>query len=560
MPTLYPPQIPAVEQTLALLRQRRRPILSLPTGGGKSVCAVAVVESFLAENPGATVLFLAHLRELVLQLAAHLERAGLRVGIIKAGFPSVPSLPVQVASVQTLCRRELPPADLLVWDEAHHLLAKSFRRVSDAYPNAVQLGLTATPWRLDGKGLGQVFTDIVATPETRPHVLTRTINPATGRTYLVEPKVFAPPAPSLRGVHRIAGDYNRQELARAVDKPKLIADAVATWLKYAKGVPSIYFAVNVEHSRHIVEQFRAAGVRADHCDADTPDEERTGLLQRLGTGDIDLLSNVGLFGEGVDVPVIKCVGLCRPTESMGMYYQMTGRAMRSTPDGGPAIVLDHAGLVHKFGRVTQELEYSLDGAPQTDAPKVPGHGLKTCPNCFRMVLRSRTACPECGHSLTTETEIPEFEAGELVAMDSGMLPGAVGPGEKPRAPQRRDDEEEAWRYLEETRLESGRAAGWSVAEFRRRFGRSPAVVTVQGMRVLATRNASEAVRDAAWTAFKAEAAARGKVGRDMHAYAAAMCVKLFGSVPAAAKQRARLRATSARAERNAAKEKEEVKA
>lgn len=518
-------QISACDAVMARLRASERPILVLPTGAGKSVCAQAIANRFITERPGSRVLFLAHRRELVLQLSSHLEKSGLRVGIIKSGFPRVLELPVQVASVQTLASRELPHADLLVWDECHHLLAKTFRRISDAYGDACQMGLTATPWRLDGKGLGGVFTNIVVGARSAD---------LCNQGYLIEPRVFAPMNSRmiLKGIHHVGGDYVRSELAKRVDQPKLVADVVSTWKQHALGVKTVCFAVNIAHSQHIVEKFIAAGVRAEHCDGETPEHVREAILARLASGETEIVSNVDLFGEGFDLPAIGCCIQARPTESMSIWMQQGGRVMRPSEGKTQAIILDHAGLFHKFGRLTQHLEYSLEGEPTSTSPKTEGHGLKTCTNCFRMVLRSRAKCPECGFDLTTEAEIPEFEAGELVDVNDVA---AVTPARPVH-----NENEDAWKYIEETRIETGRQPGWAVAEYRRQFGHTPSLVNIGGVRVMVTPNASEPVREAAWESFKEDARKLGKTSRrDICAYAAVRCNSLFGSVPAAAKKRAK---------------------
>lgn len=520
MPNLRPYQANAVAATLEKLRAACRPILSLPTGAGKSVCATSVADMFLHHYPNARVLFLAHRKELVVQLAGHLERNGMRTGIIKSGYPRIPELPVQVASIQTLARRELPPADLLIWDECHHVMADNFKKIADAYPKAVQMGLTATPWRLDGRGLGGVFSDIIATPDSRAHVLVKTINPDTGIPYLIEPKVFSVPRPALQGVHHRAGEYDRKDLARIYDKPKIVADAVEMWKKYTPGTKSLYFAVNVEHSKHIAEQFCQAGYRFEHIDNKTPPSERQRILDLLAAGAIYGVVNVELFTEGYDLPEIETIGLLRPTESMCLHFQMVGRGARPAK-GRNKVVLDHAGLFYKFGRITQEMEFSLDGAPASPTTTVAGHGLRTCTNCFRMVLASRVTCPECGADLKTQRELPQHDEGELVEMAEGQAAAAIGGQAVANDPEAQD---QYWRYLEEEREASKRQPGWSAWEFKKRFGRFPVAVEVDGLRMLVHPAAGEDVQQATYRKFKAEGEAKGyKAG-----YAAARCRALFG--------------------------------
>ena len=347
--------------------------------------------------------------------------------------------------------------------------------------------------------------------------------PATGQSYLVEPRVYAPPSADLRGVHRRAGDYVTRELAERIDKPKLIADVVKTWLRYANGATTVCFAVNVEHSKHIVEQFKAAGVAAEHCDGETPEGERDWILKRLASGEISLVSNVNLFGEGFDLPRIKCVILARPTESMALYYQMTGRAMRPSPDGGPAIVLDHAGLVHRFGRVTQRLEYTLESAPQPETTAAAGHGLRTCLNCYRMVLASRTVCPECGAELKRQKDLPEFDETQDLELVGSAPVAQIGGRPVGSAP---DEQYHYFLWLEEERARAGRQPGWSAWAFKKRFGVFPVSVEVDGVRYLACPASPEFVRQAMFERFAAE----GESKKYKPGFAAARCKRLFGDV------------------------------
>jgi superfamily II DNA or RNA helicase len=510
MPSLRPYQLTAASETIAAIDAGERPILVLPTGAGKSVVATSIASAVAAA--GKRVLFLAHRRELVVQLAGHLQMAGLQVGIIKAGFPRVPTLPVQVASVQTLGRRELPPADLLILDESHHSLARTWKKLVESYPNANILGLTATPWRLDGGGLGAVFSKLIVGAYA---------DDLCKEGYLVEPRVYAPPHPSMKGVHTRTGDYVRSEVSRRVDKPKLVADIVRTWRRHGAGSTTVCFAASVDHSKHIVSEFIAAGIAAEHCDGETPTEMRDAILRRLGSGETQIVSNVDLFGEGFDLPRIACVILARPTQSMALYYQMVGRSMRPKSDGGSAVILDHAGLVWKFGRVTQRLEYSLAGAPKQEKKNASGGtGLRTCPKCFRMVLSSRDVCPECGTVLKGAGRVPEVEDGEL--MDLAGQPAAMVAGK----PVHQDDaaKQEYWEYLTETCAEQARVKGWACWEFKRRFGHFPVTVPIGGRERLVNAASGEEVKAAIYEKFADEGSKKGyKPG-----YATARCRAIWG--------------------------------
>ena len=255
----------AVDRVKAALD--KRPILVAPTGSGKTVMAVALVQEL-----GLPTLWLAHRKELIDQAASHLQSLGLWCGRIMSGYPTEPLAPVQVASVQTLVRRAMPPAKLIIIDESHHATAGSYSRVLENYPNASVAGLTATPFRLDGRGLGDVFGEIVVAAYS---------DDLCKAGVLHDPKVYAGKSPDLRRVKISMGDYALGELSRRANTDEQNADIVKTWLEKSPGRRTVAFAVDVEHSQAIIKAFRAAGIAAEHVDGTTPKDEREAILSRL---------------------------------------------------------------------------------------------------------------------------------------------------------------------------------------------------------------------------------------------------------------------------------------
>ena len=231
---------------------RRRVLLVAPTASGKTVIAGAIIAEAAAE--GRRILFLAHRRELIQQAGRKLYAGGVDHGIIQAGFSRRPGAPVQVASVQTLHARairsaamDLPPADMVVVDEAHHVRARTYQRLLLAFPEAIVLGLTATPCRGDGRGLGNVFDALIECPPVAELI-------AAG--YLVPTKVYAPTRPDLAGVKVERGDYVEKQLAERMDKPRLIGDVIGHWFKLGERRPTVVFATGVGHSVHLRDEFR----------------------------------------------------------------------------------------------------------------------------------------------------------------------------------------------------------------------------------------------------------------------------------------------------------------
>jgi DNA repair protein RadD len=361
---LRPYQVDAVARIEATIAAGvRRLVLVLPTGGGKTTIAGSLVQRALAR--GQRVLFLAHRRELIVQAYQRLLGMGLsveQVGIVMANDRRRrPGAAVQVASIDTLRRRARPLADVVFVDECHRALAASYREIAKDYPDAIHLGLTATPYRADGKGLGDAYDELITVATPRQLIV---------EGYLVEPRVFTvPPSqrPNLSGLRVARGDYAARELDDAMNRQALVGNIVEHWHRHAGGARTVVFAVSIAHSRHITERFRDAGVAAEHLDGATPTPERDAILGRLDRGETLVVSNCGVLCEGWDQPSVKCAVLARPTKSPGLYLQQAGRILRPWNDTA-AVILDHAGCAHEHGLPQDEREFSLEGAKRRRAP------------------------------------------------------------------------------------------------------------------------------------------------------------------------------------------------
>ncbi len=262
-------------------------ILVAPTASGKTVIFADIVRTLARSLK--RVMVLAHRREIITQTSAKLLAAEVAHGIIQAGFRPRPLELVQLATIQTLwtrakhsLTRSLPPADLLVIDEAHHCPASTYRQIIAAYPNAIVLGLTATPCRGDGRGLGGIFDTMIECPQV-PDLIEQ--------GWLVRTRVYAPVDPDLRGVRTRLGDYVENQLADRMDRPKLVGDIVSHWHKFGERRKTVCFAISVQHSIHIRDEFVKSGVRCEHIDGPTPKPERDASLARLASGEIEVVSN-----------------------------------------------------------------------------------------------------------------------------------------------------------------------------------------------------------------------------------------------------------------------------
>ena len=447
--------IAAVRAEIA--RGCKRVLMVLPTGGGKTVVAAAIIAGAVRKQKRA--LFLAHRRELIDQCYGKLLASGLareHLGTILAGDAARyrPNAPVQVASVQTLVGRKHPPADLIFVDEAHHTTARTYARILESYPGAVVVGLTATPVAAAWRGLGDVFGALVQVAQ---------FGALAAEGFLIVPTVFTHRhLVDLSAIKTTGGDYNLADLDEALNRRELVGDIVAHWQEHAASRTTVVFAASVGHSKAIAAQFCEAGVRAEHLDGTTRDDERAAILARLASGETSVVTNFGVLTEGWDLPRCKCVILARPTKSKGLYLQMAGRGLR--PDGDtPALLLDHAGCVLAHGFPQDDQEWSLESKKKR-AGAAP---VKLCPACFAALPTSTRTCPECGHVFKSA------ERDEIDTVD-GTLVEVVPPSTLPVAVRR------AW--YEGTVAKSA-SRGWKVGaarhRYREKFGEWPSFASVE---------------------------------------------------------------------------------
>jgi DNA repair protein RadD len=379
---LRPYQLTDLEKIEAALGECRCVLYQGATGSGKTVLFTEHIRREVAR--GGRVLILGHRDEIIQQISADLRKLGVRHGIIAPGEPETRDR-VQVASVMTLVRRlhrlRFDPT-LIVIDEAHHAVAASWLKIIDDLRNADILGVTATPRRLDGKPLDDIFDILVTGPSIASLIRDEWLAPVS---------VFTPTHdPDLSQVHVRAGDYALEQLSGVMSGGIIVGGAVAEYERLCPGKPAIAFCVDIEHSKLVAAAFRRAGYYAEHIDGNTPRRERRELIAALDDGGIDILCNCGLISEGLDVPGVEAAILLRPTKSLALYLQMVGRALR--PGKPLAYILDHAGNVYRHGLPTARRRWTLHGKQAQD-----GHGerLVRCPNCGAMNSPMADRCEHC---------------------------------------------------------------------------------------------------------------------------------------------------------------------
>lgn len=395
-------QADCIRDIRAALKTHRRVLLQSPTGSGKTVMFAFITASVHKRNK--RCLLLVHRDELVRQVTDALREFSVPHGVIAAG--SFSRANIIVGSVWTVARRlgHMLPPDLIVIDEAHHSVSGStWGKTLDAFPNSKNLGVSATPCRLDGRGLDEMFDDLICGPS---------VGSLIDAGYLSNYELYAPSHVNTSRLHIRAGDYAKNELAAMMEGSKLTGDAVEHYRKLAHGKPGVAFCVSVRHAEQVAEAFRNAGYRSVSVDGKMEVHHRRKIMDGLRNGELDVLTSCELISEGVDVPRLECGILLRPTQSAALYLQQVGRCLRPYPGKSHAIILDHSGNAGAHGMPDDERVWSLKGLDNAHEPSEKKVGLRTCKKCFA-VFRPAPSCPRCGHVVEIQPRVVEHVSGEL---------------------------------------------------------------------------------------------------------------------------------------------------
>lgn len=408
--TLRPYQELLIEGVRDEFRQgRRSSCVVAPCGAGKTVIMAWMAAQTAVR--GQRVLFAVHRQELIDQSSATFATLGIQHGIIAPGIPANDER-IQIGSIFTVARRlkKIAPPAVIIFDEAHHSTANTWRKIIEEFPDAYIIGLTATPARMGGDGLGDIFESLVLGPSVSQLIDWGSLSPY---------RYYAPPVQAnLEGLRVKYGEYVRSDVALRMDKSEIIGDAIEQYKKLADGKRAICYCVGRAHSEHTAEMFREAGIQAVHIDGETQDQVRKAAIEQFRTGEIKVLCNVDLISEGFDVPAMEAVILLRPTQSLTLHIQQSMRPMRPDKDnpGKVAIIIDHVGNAYRHGLPDEDRTWSLEGKKKkTQEPREIL--LRQCPECYA-AHRPAPVCPQCGYQYKTESRAePEQRKGELVKVD-----------------------------------------------------------------------------------------------------------------------------------------------
>ena len=335
-------QIDICSRVSEAFEHHRSVMVQMPTGTGKTVVLAELVKRLKMKNEGLKILIVAHRRELVEQIKATIKRM------------KMDSRNITVESIQTISRRidalDFIPS-LVVIDEAHHALAKTYKMMWDAWPDARFLGLTATPCRLNGKGFTDLFDVLVQSWDIPTFIKEKWLS-----TYdFVSIKSDGVTQRLIDSLQKRGadGDYQNKEMDMLLNKRPSIERLYQSFEEYGKDRKGIVYAINISHAKKIMELYQEHGIKAVAIDSQTPAAQRQADIEAFKNGDIQVLVNVDIFSEGFDCPDVEFVQLARPTLSLAKYLQMVGRGLRVAKGKKNCVIIDNVGLYRVFGLPSQ---------------------------------------------------------------------------------------------------------------------------------------------------------------------------------------------------------------
>ena len=445
---LRPYQMEAITQLRRSLRSGcRTPILQLPCGGGKTYIAMYMIKT--AIEKGKRVAFVVDNLELLEQASKSADDFGIDHGVIQANhWRSNRSHPLQICTIQTL-KNKYKDFDFVIVDEAH-CMYKAQLEWMERHNKVPFVGLSATPW---AAGLGKHWDDLIK-PLTTQELI--------DSDNLVPFRTYAPDTPDLKGVALQAGDYNQKQLGVAVNKHKLVASIVQTWLKRGQNRQTVAFCVDIAHSEAIAEEFRSVGIQSEAVHSQLDSDTRRERLDGFANGDIKIITSRDVLTKGYDNPSASCLILARPTKSKMIHVQQVGRVIRTAESKSDAIILDHAGNHLRMGFITDSSPDDLSMGDKKSAAKKKKEEAeelkpKLCQSCKAVKPVGVRECPECGFIPTRQSEI-EVEKGELKELKKEPSPR---------------DKEQFYSELLWLAQDKGYKEGWASWKFKEKFNHFP---------------------------------------------------------------------------------------
>lgn len=449
-------QSEAIEHLRESIANNEKPVLSAPTGSGKTLIASNIFAMARAKHK--RVIFVVPFLSLINQTWKAFERAGIdgrEMGVIQSNHVLTDwRKPVQIASAQTLERRPvLPEADIVIFDEAH-INRKIYQRWMNEAPDICFIGLSATPW---ASGMDALWSKMI---------IVSTLSKLIEQGHLSPFKYYAPAQPDLSKVRTRLGDYVESDLERVMNTDDLIADIVNTWREKANGRPTFCFCVNRKHAQEVQSQFLRAGIPAGYVDAYTEIEEREALVEKLRQGELSVICNIGTMTTGVDAPFVSCIILARPTKSEMLYIQIVGRGLRTDTASGKkdCIILDHSNTALTLGR-PDEIHYDdfrsgkQAQAGEKNKKEKDKKKPRLCPSCKFIMLPKEKDCPSCGYVFPPPVSYIVTEDGELLEL------GTQGY----RTQSIRDEKQEFYSGLLWIARDRGYSSGWAAHKYKAKF-------------------------------------------------------------------------------------------
>lgn len=391
---LHPYQKKLVQQTRQELANGKNSVLiQSPAGSGKSVVIAEIVR--LTVKKGGHVLFMVHRKELVEQITNSFKEND--VDLSHCTIMTVGRVKNRLG--------KLPKPTLIITDETHHSLAKTYRNIYKHYSDVPRIGFTATPWRMNGKGFRDVYDSMVMGPSVKWLISNK---------YLAPFKYYSVNLVNSDKLKKSStGDYTNKSMDEAVGKT-IFGDVINTYKKVANGQQAIVYAHSVEYSQIVADSFNQAGISARHVDAKTPSTKRKQIMTDFKAGKIKIICNVDLISEGFNAPDCSTAILLRPTASLVLFVQQSMRSMRYKP-GKVATIIDHVANYSRFGLPDDDFDWTLDDREKKrNGRKDDAPAIKTCDRCFRVVPAQSKICPFCGFEFEIEaTEMQEDKNAKI---------------------------------------------------------------------------------------------------------------------------------------------------